>query len=175
MLVTTNESRTRLYNMDDFSLVCRYRGAANSTLQIGATCSEDGRHILCGSEDKTVVLWRLKNDLVKTFLGGQGRHGMCDTYEMFYASSGIVTATCFGPEHFNRARRLKSHQELSSPMVTGKSFSESIDEKGKKIDSPSAFGNSESFFQVEDDIGLGEGTLIFAAGFDGIVGVFELK
>jgi len=209
MLVTTNESRSRLYNMDDFSLVRKYRGATNSSmLQIGATCSEDGRHIICGSEDRSVVVWRLKNDLVKTIFGGQGRRDMCDTYEAFNAcTSGPVTASCFAPDAFVRARKARLNpQESVSPklsssiatataaMNTGSSngggggdgteddrmdLRQGMMGGGDELDFDEATRSSGSEpppvqLQAEDDVGLG-GAIILAAGFDGVVGIFEVS
>lgn len=54
LLVTTNDSRLRLYNTDDFGMNAKYKGFANDTLQITATFSEDGKQIICGSENGKV-------------------------------------------------------------------------------------------------------------------------
>lgn len=58
LLVTTNDSRLRLYNTDDFGMNAKYKGFANDTLQITATFSEDGKQIISGSENGKV---RMKN------------------------------------------------------------------------------------------------------------------
>lgn len=54
LLVTTNDSRLRLYNTDDFGMNAKYKGFLNDTLQITATFSEDGKQIICGSENGKV-------------------------------------------------------------------------------------------------------------------------
>lgn len=54
LLVTTNDSRLRLYNTDDFGMNAKYKGFANDTLQITATFSEDGKQIISGSENGKV-------------------------------------------------------------------------------------------------------------------------
>jgi WD40 repeat protein len=151
MLVTTNESRCRLYNMDDFSLKCKYRGSLNSMLQIGASCSEDARHIICGSEDRHVVIWRVKNDLVKTIFGGQGKKVLCDTYESFRATDmGPVTVAAFAPERMMRMRNnAKSEISASHSKQSG-----------------------EPELQADDMVGL-SGVVVIVAGLDGVVGVFE--
>lgn len=56
LLVTTNDSRLRLYNTDDFGMNAKYKGFANDTLQITATFSEDGKQIISGSENGKVFM-----------------------------------------------------------------------------------------------------------------------
>ncbi|EED22006.1 WD repeat protein [Talaromyces stipitatus ATCC 10500] len=57
LLVTSNDSRIRLYNFKDRSLEAKYRGNENSTSQIRASFSEDGKYIICGSEDGHTYIW----------------------------------------------------------------------------------------------------------------------
>lgn len=54
LLVTTNDSRVRLYNTDDFVMNAKYKGLSNDTLQITASFSEDGKQIISGSENGKV-------------------------------------------------------------------------------------------------------------------------
>jgi len=57
MLVTTNDSRIRLYDMDDYSMLAKFKGTENDELQIRAYFSEDGRYVICGGEDHQVHVW----------------------------------------------------------------------------------------------------------------------
>jgi WD40 repeat protein len=57
LLITSNDSRIRLYNFKDRNLEAKYRGNENSTSQIRASFSDDGKHIICGSEDRRVYIW----------------------------------------------------------------------------------------------------------------------
>lgn len=57
ILVTTNDSRLWIINMKDKSYVRTYKGVSNSTMQIKGSFSDDGRYIVCGSEDNCVYLW----------------------------------------------------------------------------------------------------------------------
>ena len=59
LVVTTNDSRTRLYNLDDFTCVYKCKGGVNNNMQISASPSECGRHLVCGSEDNCVYVWRI--------------------------------------------------------------------------------------------------------------------
>ncbi|CAO3681139.1 unnamed protein product [Rhizopus stolonifer] len=58
ILITTNDSRVRLFNMKDKSLMFKYKGNLNLSLQIKATFSDDARYIICGSEDLHAYIWR---------------------------------------------------------------------------------------------------------------------
>lgn len=57
LLVTSNDSRIRLYNFKDRSLEAKYRGNENSSSQIRASFSDDGKYIICGSEDRHTYIW----------------------------------------------------------------------------------------------------------------------
>ncbi|RUS33344.1 hypothetical protein BC938DRAFT_472074 [Jimgerdemannia flammicorona] len=57
LLITSNDSRIRLVNMRDKSWECKYKGLENTSSQIKATFSDDGKYIICGSEDHSVYIW----------------------------------------------------------------------------------------------------------------------
>lgn len=57
ILVTTNDSRIRLYDLRDLSLVCKYKGCTNISSQIRATVSPDNKYIVCGSENSSFYIW----------------------------------------------------------------------------------------------------------------------
>ena len=60
ILVTTNDSRLRLYDLRDLSLVCKYKGCVNVSSQIRASVSHDNKYIVCGSENSSFYIWRLQ-------------------------------------------------------------------------------------------------------------------
>lgn len=57
ILVTTNDSRIRLYDLRDLSLVCKYKGCINISSQIRANVSPDNKYIICGSENSAFYIW----------------------------------------------------------------------------------------------------------------------
>lgn len=62
ILVTTNDSRLRLYDLRDLSLTCKYRGVVNQSSQIKASTSHDSKYIICGSENASFYIWRLQDN-----------------------------------------------------------------------------------------------------------------
>ena len=57
ILVTTNDSRVRVYNLRDKGLVIKLRGNENSSSQIHASFNDDARYVICGSEDRKAYIW----------------------------------------------------------------------------------------------------------------------
>ena len=62
ILVTTNDSRLRLYDLRDLSLTCKYRGVVNQSSQIKASISHDSKYIICGSENASFYIWRIQDN-----------------------------------------------------------------------------------------------------------------
>lgn len=57
LLITSNDSRVRMYNFRDKSLEVKFKGNENTCSQIHATFSDNGKFIICGSEDRKVYIW----------------------------------------------------------------------------------------------------------------------
>lgn len=49
LLVTSNDSRIRMYSLADMELVCKFKGAQIERSQIRAMFSPDGKHVICGT------------------------------------------------------------------------------------------------------------------------------
>lgn len=94
LLITSNDSRVRLYNLKDRNMEIKFRGNENTCSQIHATFSDDGKYVICGSEDRKAYIWptgALENNQEKR------------PVEVFEAHSAIVTTAIFAP---TRTRRL---------------------------------------------------------------------
>lgn len=57
LLITSNDSRVRVYNLRDKGLEIKLRGHENACSQIHASFSDDAKYVICGSEDRKVYIW----------------------------------------------------------------------------------------------------------------------
>ena len=99
LLITSNDSRVRVYNFRDKSLEIKFKGYENSSSQIRASFSDEGSYVICGSEDRQVYIWHTsyKSHVTATTSSNIGG------YERFEAHSNVVTAAMFAP---TRSRQL---------------------------------------------------------------------
>ncbi|KAI9827785.1 MAG: hypothetical protein M1832_004274 [Thelocarpon impressellum] len=125
MLITSNDSRVRLYNFRDKSLEMKFKGHENTCSQIRATFSDDARHVICGSEDRKVYIWGTGP--------AEGERKERRPVEMFAAHSAIVTTAIMAP---TRSRQLLSasgdplYDLCNPPPVTLASRAESQASEG---------------------------------------------
>lgn len=89
LLVTSNDSRIRIYNMADKTLEAKLKGHENATNQIRASFSDDGSFVICGSEDRKAFIWSRDMSESDSREKGPG--------EYFEAHSDVVTAAIFAP------------------------------------------------------------------------------
>ncbi|KAJ5558417.1 Oxo-4-hydroxy-4-carboxy-5-ureidoimidazoline decarboxylase [Penicillium sp. DV-2018c] len=93
LLVTSNDSRIRLYDFYDRTLEAKFRGNENTCSQIRATFTHDGKHIICGSEDRRAYVWPIGS------LGGDSENR---AVEVFETQSAMVTAAITAPTQTKR-------------------------------------------------------------------------
>lgn len=118
ILVTSNDSRIRLYDLRDLSLSMKYKGYVNSSSQIKASFSHDYSFIVSGSEDKYVYIWSTYHDLSKFTSVRRDRN---DFWEGIKAHNAVVTSAIFAP-----------HPGLIVPQEVG---AEKPDAECKSLDS----------------------------------------
>lgn len=88
MLITSNDSRIRVYNLRDKGLELKLKGNENSCSQIHASFSDDAKYIVCGSEDRKAYIWST---------GQSESEKDKRPVEMFEAHSAIVTTAIMAP------------------------------------------------------------------------------
>jgi len=120
-LITTNDSRIRLYVNKDHqvSLVTKYKGLKNSKMQIGATFSENGKYVICGSEDGAIYIWNKEVDQ-KNFSLKRTAHSKSKPYEVIRVSdSKTLTATVaiFAPEKVNSYLERERDKECKTSEI----------------------------------------------------------
>lgn len=89
VLVTSNDSRIRIYNLQTKALELKFKGHENTCNQIRASFSDDGSYVICGSEDRKAFIWST----------GPSQSDNKDKRpcEYFEAHSAIVTQAVFAP------------------------------------------------------------------------------
>ncbi|EEY21681.1 WD repeat-containing protein [Verticillium alfalfae VaMs.102] len=89
VLVTSNDSRIRIYNMKDKMIDAKLKGHENQCSQIHADLSDDAKWVICGSEDKKAFIWSMdpSDPEVKDKV----------PVEYFNAHSARVSAAIFAP------------------------------------------------------------------------------
>ncbi|TWU76127.1 hypothetical protein ED733_007912 [Metarhizium rileyi] len=98
VLISSNDSRLRIYNMRTKMLEVKFRGLENQSSQIHACFSDDGAYIISGSEDRRAYIWSANNtdnDLKDK-----------QPYECFDAHPEVVTTALMAP--------IKTRQLLSA-------------------------------------------------------------
>lgn len=94
ILVTSNDSRIRLYDLRDLNLSCKYKGYVNVSSQIKASFSHDGKYIVSGSENQCIYIWKTHHDYAKFSSVRRDRN---DFWEGIKAHNATVTCAVFAP------------------------------------------------------------------------------
>lgn len=92
VLVSTNDSRIRVYNLKDGSLDTKFKGHENTCTQISASFSDDAQYVISGSENRKAFIWKTGPSSISD--AGKDKHP-CETFD---AHSDIVTTALFAPK-----------------------------------------------------------------------------
>ncbi|XP_035703924.1 WD repeat-containing protein 44 isoform X2 [Folsomia candida] len=165
ILVTSNDSRIRLYDLRDLSLTCKYRGFTNSSSQIKGTVSHDGKYIVSGSENQCVYIWRTNHDYSKFSSARRDRNGY---WEGIKAHNAVVTSAAFAPDPDIIVKQIEKLEEQPS------SSSESEKkQQGAMVKSPSL---TKSYsHQQHSSPSSPAGYVLVSADFSGCIKVFFSK
>jgi WD40 repeat protein len=101
-LVTAADSRIRMYHLHDKSLICKFKGHEHRSSSFQASASDDGKYILCPSEDRGIYLWKTDMNYTQYSQGVLGSLIQRDTqkvsgFEKFTLSETPVTCALFPP------------------------------------------------------------------------------
>ncbi|KAK7967321.1 WD repeat-containing protein [Apiospora aurea] len=120
VLITSNDSRIRIYGLHDKLLELKFKGHENACNQIRASFSDDGNYIICGSEDRKSFIW----STATTHSTNKEKR----PYEYFEAHPTVVTQAIFVPTA-TRQLLQSSHDPVftlcNPPPVTLRSMEES--------------------------------------------------
>ncbi|CAN6615671.1 hypothetical protein TRVA0_006S01750 [Trichomonascus vanleenenianus] len=95
LLVSTNDSRIRLYNLYDKSMEAKFKGHENEQGQISASFSSNGLYIISGSEDERTYIWRADKS-------SDHKKKDISEYEYFHSNKAMVTVARFAPNESKR-------------------------------------------------------------------------
>ncbi|KAI5819587.1 WD40-repeat-containing domain protein, partial [Pyronema omphalodes] len=139
ILVTSNDSRVRMYNLRDKMLESKFKGNKNNCSQILASFSDDNKYIISGSEDKKVYIWDVES--------GDTEKKDKRPLEFFTAHPTTVTAALIAPV---KTRQLLAqsgdplYDLCNPPPVTLVSRSNSITSSRRTTAPPSTAGEDHS-------------------------------
>lgn len=100
LLISSNDSRVRLYNFRDKSMEIKFKGNENNCSQIRASLSDDARYVASGSEDNKAYIWSLAPE--------EGEKRDKRPMEVFDANNAITTCVAFAP---TRTKQVLSKSE----------------------------------------------------------------
>ncbi|KAL2314431.1 WDR44 family WD repeat protein [Schizosaccharomyces pombe] len=161
MLVTTNDSRIRIYNLRDKSLELKFKGHANAQSQNRAYFDDDGNYVICGSEDHQVFIWDLPpQHMHKT---KKKKH------EHFKASVRPITAAVFAPTKTKQLLTLSGDPVYLAAISARRSsvISNASIETGPSLRNLKSL--SHSYLPIE----IMKGHIIVCGDLDGRIRVFR--
>ncbi|KAL1506106.1 hypothetical protein ABEB36_005533 [Hypothenemus hampei] len=113
ILVTSNDSRIRLYDLRDLNVSCKYKGKGyvNMSSQIKGSFSHDGKYIISGSENRDIYIWKTNHDYAKFSSVRRDRN---DFWEAIKAHNAVVTCAVFAPNPESIIKMLEENQNKYS-------------------------------------------------------------
>ncbi|KAI6244169.1 WD repeat-containing protein 44 [Aphelenchoides fujianensis] len=111
LLITSNDSRIRMYSISKQELVRKFKGAQIERSQIRASYSPNADYVICGSEDNFAYVWPVVDPNTALSL-----HNVA--YERIRAHSSVVTAAIFAPQPQLFFSLLNENPLQLAPVVT---------------------------------------------------------
>ncbi|XP_011142581.1 WD repeat-containing protein 44 isoform X2 [Harpegnathos saltator] len=159
ILVTSNDSRIRLYDLRDLNLSCKYKGYVNVSSQIKASFSPDGQYIVSGSENQCIYIWKTHHDYSKFSSVRRDRN---DFWEGIKAHNAVVTCAVFAPNPDSIIKQIEAREQWESK------------DDSKSVDSPNVGVVPVDPVVEQRTKGCG-GHVLVSADFNGCIKVFLNK
>ncbi|XP_019874908.2 WD repeat-containing protein 44 [Aethina tumida] len=150
ILVTSNDSRIRLYDLRDLNVSCKYKGYVNISSQIKASFSHDGKYIVSGSENRDIYIWKTNHDYSKFSSVRRDRN---DFWEAIKAHNATVTCAIFAPNPEVLIKMMEDHNKKHQ------------NDDSKKVEDPVVEQHTK---------GCG-GYVLISADYNGVIKVFMNK
>jgi WD40 repeat protein len=83
LLITTNDSRIRLFSLENFTNLQKYKGGKCEQCPLTATFSHNFVHVIRGSEDGKVIIWNTFKTISKKRWNFGGDSAKNSSYEYF--------------------------------------------------------------------------------------------
>jgi WD40 repeat protein len=141
ILVTSNDSRIRLFDLRDLSLNCKYTGSVTRSSQIKASFSHDGKFIISGSENNFIYLWRTAHEYVG-FRGG-ARRDRNKYWEGVRVHNAVVTCAIFAPDPDLIIKEMIASDSSSSNTATAPGATGTGPRTGNPADASSRNSNTQ--------------------------------
>ncbi|XP_071515833.1 uncharacterized protein [Panulirus ornatus] len=158
VLITSNDSRIRLYDLRDLNLSCKYKGYSNMSSQIRAGFSHDGKFIVAGSENQCIYIWKTHHDYSKFSSARRDRNLY---WEGVKAHSAVVTCAVFAP-----------HPELVFSFIEQQ---QEILNKSDEQQHEQQHQQQQQQNQNKDSGTANKGYVLVSADFNGCIKVFLKK
>jgi len=103
VLITSNDSRIRLYDIRTKEIERKYRGYSNQSSQIRSSFSHDDQYIISGSEDSWFYIWKTEpsnmtnHNGTNTKLTKKQRRHFDRAFERIRVHNTMVTSAIFAP------------------------------------------------------------------------------
>ncbi|KAK8948228.1 Protein HIRA [Platanthera guangdongensis] len=186
VLVTSADSQIRVF--DGASIIHKYKGFRNTSSQISASFSADGKYMVCASEDSHVYIW--KRDVTRS--GGGGGKGKSWTTtrsrEYFYCKDVSVAipwpnpgSGCEKPTLPSTSSKTLGASTSSSPQSASTSLLGSLSlsrSLRSSANSSSAFaswrwGGSSRVAASSTESGNAWGLVVVTAGLGGNIRIYQ--
>lgn len=177
LLVSTGDSRIRMYNLHSCQLEAKFKGHTAFEGQIRAFFSDTGDYIVSGSEDEKTYIWRTRGGIpgnTKTTVPDESSRTR-ESYEYFHSNKSVVTVSLFAPA---AARTLLYNSrdpiyDLTAPppvILTPSSTNDDLDSGGSHLQAAIPSPDISALQKINSPL---DGNIIVTCDEVGVIKVFR--